>query len=82
MPRTWPNYNDPSIMTLAPTGLWRSDRSLAGPLRRGTAGDVGPRALGGANRYASDLGTDRVSPRSHDPIGRDPYTAESTRVRR
>jgi hypothetical protein len=50
-----------------PTALLRSDRSLAGPLRMGTARGVGPR--GGPLPGGSDLGMDRVSPRGFDPMG-------------
>lgn len=51
----------------SPDVVERSNRNLAGPLRRGTAPGVGPRAVvfdGG-----SDLGMDRVSPRGFDPMG-------------
>lgn len=46
----------------------KSDRSLAGPLRMGTALGVGPRgrAVGDG---ASDFGMDSVTPRSFDPMG-------------
>lgn len=60
--------------TRSPTGFFqtadviqRSNRSLAGPLRMGTARGIGPR---GASRGGmSDLGVDRVSPRGFDPMG-------------
>lgn len=89
--RSWP-YNgqatSPAALTLSPDGLLNSDRSLAGPLRRGTFGPVGPtgRGLGAVGaRYASDFGMDRVSPRDMDHIGVSKPGApppESTRIRR
>ena len=86
--KTWP-YNgqaaSPAALTLTPDGLLNSDRSLVGPLRRGTFGTAGPtaRGLGGvATRGASDFGMDRISQRNHDPIGSVPYTPESERIRR
>lgn len=58
----------------SPTGFYqspdvveRSDRSLAGPLRLGTAPRVGPR--GAIRNGSSDFGMDRVSPRGFDPMG-------------
>ena len=70
----WPYGGQaPSRVALSQTadGLLNSGRSLAGPLRRGTAGPVGPtgRALGSFVRGASDFGLDRVSPRPFDSIG-------------
>ena len=82
--RSWPYQGQaasPAALTLTPDGILNSERSLAGPLRRGTFGSVGPAALVGG-RGASDFGMDRISQRCHDPIGRVPYTAESIRVRR
>jgi len=45
----------------------RSDRSLVGPLRMGTAPGVGPR--GALRNGSSDFGVDRISPRGFDPMG-------------
>lgn len=51
-----------------PVAVFRSDRSLAGPLRLGTEPRIGPKGfLRDGN--ASDLGIDRVSPRGFDPLG-------------
>lgn len=58
--------NDPVGRFQHPDGILRSDRSLAGPLRLGTAPGVGPR---GVRNGASDFGMDRVSPRGFDPMG-------------
>lgn len=68
--RTWP-YNgqaaSPPALTRTPDTVQNSERSLAGPLRVGTAPGAGPR--GGGNGGSSDLGMDRVSPVRSDPIG-------------
>lgn len=87
----WP-YNgaapSPAALTQSPDGLLNSDRSLAGPLRRGTFGPVGPtgRGIGAVGaRYASDMGMDQVNPRTFDHIGVSrPHALppESKRVRR
>jgi hypothetical protein len=47
--------------------ILRSGRSLAGPLRMGTAPGVGPRGAPDAGN--SDFGMDRITPRRFDPIG-------------
>ena len=71
--QTWP-YNgaavSPEALTQSPDGLLNSGRSLAGPLRLGTAPGVGPRGalLDGLNGR-SDFGMDRISPRPYDAIG-------------
>lgn len=65
----WPPVKrQPIADFLSPDGFLRSERSLGGPLRMGTATGVGPRGLvaGGTN---SDLGVDRVTPRGFDPMG-------------
>lgn len=50
--------------------LLRSDRSLAGPLRRGTSRGVGPTGRGGGRGGgSSDFGMDRITPRGFDPMG-------------
>lgn len=90
--RSWP-YNgmaeSPPALTQTPDGLLRSDRSLVGPLRRGTARGVGPGAGGGFPvdaRAASDFGVDSITPRHFDPMGtsdmRAPPFPGSRRVRR
>ena len=76
---TWPatqangaSQGSPVGRFQCPDGLTRSDRSLAGPLRTGTSPDGGPRAQGvdaEGRTYASDFGTDRVTPKRFDPIG-------------
>ena len=52
----------------SPDVIERSNRSLAGPLRMGTARGVGPRG-GGRGGNNSDFGMDRISPRGFDPMG-------------
>jgi hypothetical protein len=49
-------------------GVLKSDRSLVGPLRMGTAPGAGPNGML-RDGNASDFGMDRVSPRRFDPIG-------------
>lgn len=89
--RSWPHQGQatsPAALTLSPDGLLNSGRSLAGPLRRGTYGPVGPtgRGIGGVGaRYASDFGTDRITPRAFDHIGQTYPNApapQSLRIRR
>jgi hypothetical protein len=73
--REWPRTRDagserrsPSAIFTHPDGYLKSERSVAGPLRRGTARDnVGPK--GAAGNSSSDMGMDRISPRRFDPIG-------------
>jgi hypothetical protein len=57
----------PSAFFTSPDGFLKSERSLAGPLRRGTAAGVGP--SGATTNGSSDFGMDRISPRRFDPIG-------------
>ena len=72
--REWPrqppsgtNRTAPTALFVTADGFLKDERSLAGPLRMGTAPNVGPRgALGAGN---SDFGLDRVSPRGFDPAG-------------
>lgn len=75
---------DPVAKFQTPDAVLRSDRSLAGPLRMGTAPGVGPRRTGGPT--ATDFGVDRVSPRGFDPMGtsdtRAPAQEASTLVSR
>jgi len=59
--------NAPTAFFAVPDGYLKSERSLAGPLRRGTANTVGPK--GAAPNGSSDFGLDRISPRGFDPIG-------------
>lgn len=89
--QSWPYLGQaasPAALTQTPDGLLNSDRSLVGPLRRGTYGPVGPtgRGLGNVvNRAATDFGMDRVSPRPFDHIGQTYPNApapQSTRIRR
>jgi hypothetical protein len=64
----WPRWRpEPLPFKLTPDGFEKSGRSVAGPLRLGTAPGVGPR--GPAGGYSSDMGMDRVSPRGFDPMG-------------
>lgn len=57
----------PTAFFASPDGYLKSGRSLAGPLRLGTAPPVGP---SGASRNGnSDFGMDRITPRGFDPIG-------------
>jgi hypothetical protein len=67
--REWPAVKrEPVGHYQTPDGTLRSDRSVAGPLRLGTAPGVGPKGfLRDGN--ASDFGMDRVSPRGFDPMG-------------
>jgi hypothetical protein len=64
--------------------ILRSGRSLAGPLRMGTAPGVGPK--GAPDAGASDFGMDGITPRRFDPIGeqsvRAPAKEESTLLSR
>lgn len=65
----WPTVKrQPIADFLSPDGFLRSERSVAGALRMGTATGVGPRGLV-AGSTASDFGMDRVTPRGFDPMG-------------
>ena len=70
--RSWP-YNgqaaSPPALTVIPDCVTNSARSLAGPLRLGTAPGVGPRGAPDIGR--TDFGMDRISPRRMDPMGTD-----------
>jgi len=70
--QSWP-YNgaaaSPPALTQSPDGLLNSNRSLAGPLRLGTAPGVGPRGNDIESTRGSDFGMDRISPRALDSIG-------------
>ena len=72
----------PNACFLTPDGKLRSDLSLAGPLRMGTAPKVGPK--GAPPPGSSDFGVDRVSPRGFDPMGshntREPTQEKSTLI--
>ena len=82
----WPTVRgNPTATFVTRDGYLKSGRSLAGPLRLGTAGPVGPR--GAAPNGPSDFGLDHVEP-AHgrfDPIGtsdsRAPPPPESGLVR-
>lgn len=69
----WPPTTDDqtNCAVQAPDCIERTDRSLAGPLRMGTAPRVGPRgaAVDASDTRASDFGMDRVTPRGFDPMG-------------
>lgn len=70
--RSWPylgQASSPPALTLTPDGLLNSARSLAGPLRLGTAAGVGPSGAPEGAYRNSDFGMDRISPRRFDPIG-------------
>jgi len=82
--RPWPMTRDtgverraPSAFFTSPDGYLKSERSLAGPLRRGTAPGVGPR--GASDNGSSDFGMDRISPRRFDPMGT--YLSRDTQTR-
>jgi hypothetical protein len=66
----WPTNRDPAATFVTPDGYLKSGRSLAGPLRMGTAPGVGPKGAGDGGN-GSDFGTDRISPRGFDPMGTD-----------
>lgn len=74
----------PRAFFTQPDGYLKSERSLAGPLRMGTAPGVGPQ--GAAPVGNSDFGVDRVTPRRFDPMGshnvRAPAREESTPLSR
>jgi hypothetical protein len=66
----WPTVRgNPSAVFVTREGYRKSGRSLAGPLRMGTTGDVGPR--GAAPNGPSDMGVDHIEPAKgrFDPIG-------------
>lgn len=68
--RAWPYggaADSPPALTQTPGGLLNSARSLAGPLRLGTAPGVGPR--GAPPVGDTDFGMDRITPRPMDSIG-------------
>ena len=70
--QSWPYLGQaasPVALTQTPDALLNSGRSLAGPLRLGTAPGVGPKDA--SRNGPSDLGMDRVSPRRFDPMGTD-----------
>ena len=50
-----------------PDVIQKSDRSVAGPLRMGTAPGVGP--SGASLTGNSDFEVDRITPRDFDPLG-------------
>ena len=56
-------------LTVTPDGYLRSDRSLAGPLRMGTAVGVGPSGFIPGSFARTDFGMDRITPRGFDPMG-------------
>jgi hypothetical protein len=70
----WPRVRTTGSERRSPTGFFqtpdviqKSTRSLAGPLRTGTAPGVGPKGPPGV--VASDFEMDRITPRTFDPMG-------------
>lgn len=60
----WPRVKrEPEVVTLAPDGWQRSERSPVGPLRYGTSPGVGPKGEAVVADYTreSDFGTDMVA---------------------
>lgn len=80
--REWlPAKREPVGFFQTPDVAQRSDRSLVGPLRMGTAPGVGPK--GAVLSGNSDFEVDRTSPRDFDPLGttRDRFAKiESARI--
>jgi hypothetical protein len=76
--------NSPEAIFLTGDGQLKSSRSLAGPLRLGTATGAGP--AGALRDGTSDFGMDYVSPRRFDPLGthdvRAPERGKSTLISR
>jgi hypothetical protein len=69
--REWPTVKrNPEAFFLTPDCFQRSDRKVAGPLRYGTAPNVGPKSRGFLDdRRSSDFGMDRLEQRPVDSIG-------------
>ena len=69
----WPRAgrNEPDTFFVKPDVYERYGRSVAGPLRYGTAEGVGPRgrAVMAEDSERTDYGMDRISPRGYDPMG-------------
>ena len=72
--KPWPRLRSDGSERRSPTaffatadGYLKSGRSLAGPLRLGTAPPIGP--SGAVRNGNSDFGMDRVTPRGFDPEG-------------
>jgi hypothetical protein len=72
--RPWPRVRDtgverraPTAFFAAPDGYLKSERSLAGPLRMGTAPGIGPR--GAIRNGSSDFGMDRLEMKPVDRCG-------------
>lgn len=73
--REWPRVresdgtgrNSPTGLFKSATVIERSDRSVSGPLRLGTAPGVGPK--GALKPGSSDFGMDRITPKGFDPLG-------------
>lgn len=68
----WPRVTgNPDAFVVTPDGYQRVDRDAVGPLRMGTARNVGPagRAVRAENSERTDYGMDRISPRGFDPMG-------------
>lgn len=76
--RTWPyvrwdpelNRDPPDAKYATPDCFRNSQRTVAGPLRTGTIGPVGPRGLhDGERSRLTDMGMDSLTPRPFDPMG-------------
>ena len=64
----WPAVKgEPVGFFQSPDATLKSGRSVAGPLRTGTAKGVGPK--GAPRSGATDFGMDRITPRGFDPMG-------------
>ena len=82
--QTWPYQGaatSPPALTQSPDGLLNSGRSLAGPLRLGTAPGIGPTGERNGARE-SDFGMDRIGRRAVDAIGRQYPRADATLISR
>lgn len=87
---SWPRMNSddasgPTAFYATVNGYLKSNRSLSGPLRRGTTRGVGPEGLI-AGSVVSDFGVDRITPIGFDPLGtsdvRAPSQEKSTLISR
>lgn len=70
--RSWPYEGQaasPPAITVSPDGTWNSARRFVGPLRAATEPRVGPRGAPNAETIDTDVGVDRISPRTWDPMG-------------
>ena len=81
--KPWPARRDngserrsPDAFFATADGFLKSNRSLTGPLRLGTASPVGPGGSAGVG--ATDFGMDTISPRRFDVLG-NPMERSGTR---